>query len=63
MPFSTDSLVGLTVAEALEQIRQANLTWRVIERDGQKFMVSMEYNAHRVQLVIKDNLITGASIG
>lgn len=63
MPLSTDSLIGLTVAEALEQIRQANLTWRVIERDGQKFTVSMEYNANRVQLVIKDNLITSARIG
>lgn len=56
-------LVGLTENDASAWCEEARLTTRVTARDGQRFVVTMDYRLDRVNLVIDDGVVTRAHIG
>lgn len=60
---SLTSLLGLTEKEAIAKIKAASLIERVVCRDEEWFIFKTEYCFDRVNLTIKDNLVTGANFG
>lgn len=56
-------MVGLTEAEAAAVAEDLGLTVRVVERDGESFPATMDYNPERVNLSIEDGLVTKATLG
>ena len=56
-------VVGLTEAEATVALEEAGFTVRVAERDGEMFMLTRDYRADRVNLVIAGGVVTSIWMG
>lgn len=56
-------VVGLTETEATVALEEAGFMVRVAERDGEMFMLTRDYRADRVNLVIAGGVVTSATIG
>jgi hypothetical protein len=48
---------------AIDLITREGLTYRVVERDGEQYMVTMDYSPQRLNLVVTDQVITEAYVG
>ncbi len=59
----TDTLVGQPFEQVEPALKTAGKRYRVVERDGESFPVTMDYMAERVNLRIKDGIIIGVSKG
>ena len=57
------SYVGLSEQEATNKAKKDGLTYRVIERDGEGLMATMDYSADRINFAITNNKVTSASCG
>lgn len=53
--------VGLTVAEAEALAAERGWTVRVVAEDGERFMVTEDYNTNRVNLVVESGTVTAAA--
>lgn len=65
-PLNTDSagsLVGLTEDEALATATERGWQLRVAQRDDENFMLSADYRQDRVNIVVKDGIVTSVEIG
>ncbi|MGA0862553.1 MAG: hypothetical protein ACO3RB_01535 [Ilumatobacteraceae bacterium] len=58
-----DSLVGLAEDEAAKVAESRGWVVRIAERDGEQFMLTMDYVPSRVNLTIAGGRVTGASVG
>lgn len=57
-------LIGETEERAKELIREiSGIDYRVTRRDGQPFIVTCDFKTNRINLVIENNLVTGAGVG
>ena len=56
-------LEGFTEKAAESCVIEAGLTWRVVERDGEIFAVSLDYSPQRANAVIEGSLVTDITIG
>jgi len=67
MPRDADSpaskYIGLAEADALSQIQADGLRARIVGRDGQEFMRTMDLQSGRVNLVIAAGKVITAYIG
>lgn len=57
------NLLGKTLQEAEKEIRNQELISRLVEKDGQFFIVTRDVKPHRLNLTVKDNKITKVSVG
>ena len=57
------SVVGMSEDDAVKAIRDAGYTSRVVERDGEKFPVTMDLQPERINLTVKDGKVTQATVG
>ncbi|MFM8626792.1 MAG: hypothetical protein ACKOCC_07605 [Actinomycetota bacterium] len=57
------SLVGLTEAEATKVATSKGWAVRVVERDGEQFMVTADWRGDRVNLTVTGGKVTGTSVG
>lgn len=57
------ALVGLSEAEAEAEAEANGWTVRVVERDGEEYMVTMDYSDSRVNLTIEGGVVTNAAVG
>lgn len=48
---------------AIDLITREGLTYRVVERDGEQYMVTMDYSPQRLNLVVTNQVITEAYVG
>jgi hypothetical protein len=62
-PAELQGYVGLTVSEAEARAKNENRPIRVVEEDGEKKPVTMDYVPERVNLVIVDSKVTAATLG
>ena len=53
--------VGLTVAEAEALATERGWTVRVVAEDGERFIVTEDYNTERVNLVVQAGTVTAAA--
>ena len=56
-------LVGLDELEAKFCVETSDLLWRVVGRDGESFIVTLDYIPQRVNVVIISGLVSEASVG
>jgi len=57
------SLVGLTETEATKVATSKGWTVRVVERDGEQFMVTADWRGDRVNLTVRGGKVTDTSVG
>lgn len=65
-PVSTEvveRVIGLDEQAATDTATELGFEVRVVERDGESFPVTADYRVDRVNLVITDGVVTGASVG
>ena len=61
-----DEVIGMSEAEAIETIAGISseyLTPRIVRRDDENFIVTMDYRLDRINLEIDNGIVTQASIG
>ncbi|MFM1777806.1 MAG: Peptidase inhibitor family [Actinomycetota bacterium] len=61
-----DEVIGMSEAEAIETIAGISsepLTSRIVRRDEESFMVTMDYRLDRINLEIDSGIVTKTSIG
>jgi hypothetical protein len=56
-------LVGFDEQVAQTCVEDAGLTWRVIARDGEYFMVTADYSPQRINAVIENAVVMEVSAG
>jgi hypothetical protein len=56
-------VIGLSEGEAIEVSKREGFTVRVVERDGEVFPVTMDYNPGRVNLAVNAGVVTAANVG
>ena len=52
-------MVGMSEDDAVQAITDAGFTSRVVERDGEKFAVTMDLNPERINLTVSDTRSPG----
>jgi hypothetical protein len=52
-------IVGMTEEKAIEHLKKGGKVMRVINRDGEGLMVTMDINPDRVNVWVKDGIISG----
>lgn len=57
------SLVGIIERRAQGCAEDAGLVWRVVERDGQAYAVTLDYNPLRVNASIRNGRVTAIVFG
>lgn len=59
------AVVGKTEAEAISLItgKGVGLIYRVVKRDGESFVVTMDYRTDRINLEIEKDIVTAANVG
>lgn len=58
-----DGVIGATEAEAIGVLAAAGLSSRVVRRDGEDYMVTLDYSPTRVNLSIAEGRVVGANVG
>jgi hypothetical protein len=61
-----DEVIGMSEAEAIETIAGISsepLTSRIVRRDEESFMITMDYRTDRINLQIDNGIVTTANIG
>jgi hypothetical protein len=56
-------LLSLTEKTAVTCAESEGWEVRVVKRDGEEFMVTADYRANRVNLVVEDNIVTSVTVG
>ncbi len=57
------AVIGSSEEDAVAAIAAADLTSRVVERDGEAFAITMDFRTERVNLTILDGVVTYADVG
>ena len=57
------TLIGKPDIEAQTLTQQAGYTYRIVRRDGQDYVVTMDYSTDRINVDIVDGRVTNTSIG
>ena len=61
-----DEVIGMSEAEAIETISgmsSESLTSRIVRRDEESFMITMDYSLDRINLQIDDGIVTSTYVG
>jgi hypothetical protein len=56
-------LIGLTLEEATKLLTEKLHTWRIVEKNGVKYMMTADVNHNRCNLSIKKGVVTQATFG
>lgn len=57
------SLVGFSEGHAQECVAETDFGWRITERDGVAFPVTMDYRMDRINVVVRGGVVVETSIG
>ena len=61
-----DEVIGMSEADAIETIAGISsepLTSRIVRRDEESFMITMDYRLDRINLQIDDGIVTSTYVG
>lgn len=61
-PFDAKTLIGLTVAEAMDRARPHGCSVRVTERDGKPLIATMDLRHDRIDVTVVDGRVTAVAI-
>lgn len=54
--------IGMNEAEGVKALQEAGWTVRIVQRDGESFIITADYSTYRANLTIQENIITKAEI-
>ena len=57
------TLVGMNINDAQALTAGTGFSLRIVQQDGEYFMVTMDYRTNRIDLVINNDIITEVSVG
>jgi len=57
-----ESYINLTEAQAIDRAEDGGLAYRIVERDGESYMVTEDYSENRVNFTIAEDHVTKAEI-
>jgi hypothetical protein len=57
------TLIGMNVVEAEALAKSKGFISRITERDGESFIVTMDYRTNRVNLIVENDIITKTFVG
>ena len=57
------TLVGMNINDAQALTSGTGFSLRIVQQDGEYFMVTMDYRTNRIDLVINNDIITEVSVG
>lgn len=55
--------VSLTLEEAINKAQENELIYRIVKRDGERFMVTMDLKMNRLNFTVDNNIITNCKVG
>ncbi len=58
-----DTLIGMNVDEVETLAASKGFLTRIVERDGESFIVTMDYRTNRVNLTVEKDIVTQVFIG
>lgn len=56
-------VIGLPEDQAIQLLENNQIKSRVTRRNNQSYVLTMDFNPERVNLIIKDGIVTGANLG
>lgn len=62
-PITEKEWIGLTLNEAIDKAKLINYTHRIVEEDGQSYMVTADFKSNRVNLRLRNDYIIGVYTG
>ena len=62
-PITEREWIGLTINEANQRAEMIGYTCRVVEQDGRSLMVDMDVKSNRLNLRLKNGIVTGLYTG
>lgn len=57
-----DTYINLTETQAIDRAEDGGLAYRIVERDGESYMVTQDYSDNRVNFTIANDHVTKAEI-
>lgn len=57
------TLIGMKEKAATDAITAKGYTYRIVERDGEHFVVTMDYSPTRINLSITAGIVSDVSVG
>ena len=58
-----DQVIGQSLTEAEDLCQENGVKLRLVERDGEHFIVTMDYRTDRVNVHVRDGIVTDARVG
>jgi len=55
--------VNLTLEEAINKAKENKWIYRIIKKDGVKFIVTMDLKLNRLNFTVDNNIVTDCKIG
>ncbi len=62
-PITEREWIGLSLVEANQRAESIGYTTRIVEENGQSYMVTHDFKSNRLNLRLKNNIIIGLYTG
>lgn len=59
----TQEFIGMHKNAAIARANLKRLNWRIVQEDDKKYEYNFKFDSHRIDFVIKDGIVTHATIG
>lgn len=63
MIITSKDIVGKTEKEVYKFFKKLQVSWRLSKKDGVSFMLTRDYQPLRINLEIRDGIVTGYNYG
>ena len=60
---TTNDLLNRPEKEVINELKRKNARYRIVGRDGESFVITMDYNPGRYNLYITDGIVTRVRMG
>jgi hypothetical protein len=58
-----DFLIGMSMEEATKDLTNSRIPWRIVASEGYPAMLTCDYNPVRVNLEVKNDIVTQVKFG
>jgi hypothetical protein len=62
-PITEKEWIGLTLKEAIDKAKLIDYTYRIVEENGQSYMVTADFKSNRVNLRLRNDYVIGVYTG
>lgn len=62
-PITEKEWIGLDLNDAINKAKSIDYIYRIVEKDGESFILTMDFLSNRVNLRLRDNKVIGVYTG